>query len=75
MTESKEPVAQPAPDPAPDEPPPAGTGEPVTEPAATPEPFVYPDIGYTEIREGVDPTYGARIVREANSEAERKAAR
>jgi hypothetical protein len=32
----------------------AGTAPPLA------EPFVYPDLGYAEIREGVDPNYGSR---------------
>lgn len=32
-------------------------------------PFEYPDIGYAEIREGVDPNYGAPQIREPEIEA------
>ncbi len=34
-------------------------------PPAGEKPFAYPDVGYAEIREGVDPNYGIRKESEA----------
>jgi hypothetical protein len=60
MTEPAPPPSDDASRAAAEEPAPAAdaAGAAGTSPRA--EPFVYPDLGFAEIREGVDPNYGSR---------------